>query len=140
MSCLCCCPRRCWVYSDRQKQETARGSQREEKRFVKVVRDGREQLIQVHNAIVGDIVLFEPGCRLPSRSHRFSPTEIICRCLGKWSLKYSRVRLADFVFRIFSAAPRLLIPNLPDPKRLGRPLSTVESRTRLLRQPQALGV
>jgi Ca2+-transporting ATPase len=44
----------------KKKQFEALNKKREE-RSVKVVLDGREQLIDVHTVVVGDIVLLEPG-------------------------------------------------------------------------------
>ena len=44
----------------KEKQFEALNEKREE-RSVKVVRDGREQLIDIHTVVVGDIVLLEPG-------------------------------------------------------------------------------
>jgi Ca2+-transporting ATPase len=48
----------------KEKQFEALNEKRED-RFVKVLRDGREQLIHVHNVVVGDIVLLEPGNVIP---------------------------------------------------------------------------
>ena len=48
----------------KEKQFEALNDKRED-RFVKVLRDGREQLIHVHNVVVGDIVLLEPGDVIP---------------------------------------------------------------------------
>ena len=48
----------------KEKQFEALNEKRED-RFVKVLRDGREQLIYVHNVVVGDIVLLEPGDVIP---------------------------------------------------------------------------
>ncbi len=44
----------------KEKQFESLNEKREE-RFIKVVRDGREQLIHVHDVVVGDVVLLEPG-------------------------------------------------------------------------------
>jgi Ca2+-transporting ATPase len=44
-----------------KKKNSLRLSTKREERSVKVVRDGREQLIDVHTVVVGDIVLLEPG-------------------------------------------------------------------------------
>jgi Ca2+-transporting ATPase len=35
------------------------------RRFVKVVRDSREQLIHLHDGVVGDVVVLEPGEVIP---------------------------------------------------------------------------
>ena len=40
-------------------------NEKREDRFIKVLRDGREQLVHVHNVVVGDIVLLEPGDVIP---------------------------------------------------------------------------
>ena len=48
----------------KEKQFEALNEKRED-RFVKALRDGREQLIHVHNVLVGDIVLLEPGDVIP---------------------------------------------------------------------------
>jgi Ca2+-transporting ATPase len=40
-------------------------NEKKEERSVKVVRDGREQLIHVHDVVVGDIALLEPGEVIP---------------------------------------------------------------------------
>ena len=48
----------------KEKQFEALNDKRED-RFVKVLRDGREQLIHIHNVVVGDIVLLEPGDVIP---------------------------------------------------------------------------
>jgi Ca2+-transporting ATPase len=48
----------------KEKQFEALNEKRED-RFIKVLRDGREQLIHVHNVVVGDIVLLEPGDVIP---------------------------------------------------------------------------
>ena len=48
----------------KEKQFESLNEKREE-RSVKVVRDGREQLINVHDVVVGDIVLLEPGEVIP---------------------------------------------------------------------------
>ena len=36
-------------------------NERKEDRFIKVIRDGRERQIHVHQVVVGDVVLLEPG-------------------------------------------------------------------------------
>jgi Ca2+-transporting ATPase len=48
----------------KEKQLAALNEKRGE-RHVKVIRDGREQLIPVHNVVVGDVVLLEPGEVIP---------------------------------------------------------------------------
>jgi Ca2+-transporting ATPase len=48
----------------KKKQFEALNEKREE-RFIKVIRDGREQLIPVHDVVVGDVVLLEPGEVIP---------------------------------------------------------------------------
>ena len=48
----------------KEKQFEALNEKRED-RFVKALRNGREQLIHVHNVVVGDIVLLEPGDVIP---------------------------------------------------------------------------
>jgi Ca2+-transporting ATPase len=48
----------------KEKQFEALNEKREE-RFIKVIRDGREQLIPVHDVVVGDVVLLEPGDVIP---------------------------------------------------------------------------
>ena len=50
----------------RQKEKQFEGlNQKREEHSVKVVCDGREQLIHVHGVVVGDIVLLEPGDVIP---------------------------------------------------------------------------
>lgn len=52
--------------NDWQKEKQFEGlNKKREERFVKVVRDGREQLINVHDVVVGDVVLLEPGEIIP---------------------------------------------------------------------------
>ena len=52
--------------NDWQKEKQFEGlSEKREERFVKVVRDSREQLIHVHDVVVGDLVLLEPGEVIP---------------------------------------------------------------------------
>ena len=52
--------------NDWQKEKQFEGlNEKREERSVKVVRDGREQLIHVHDVVVGDIVLLEPGEVIP---------------------------------------------------------------------------
>jgi Ca2+-transporting ATPase len=52
--------------NDWQKEKQFKGlNEKREERSVKVVRDGREQLIHVHDVVVGDIVLFERGEIIP---------------------------------------------------------------------------
>jgi P-type Ca2+ transporter type 2C len=52
--------------NDWQKEKQFEGlNQKREERSVKVVRDGREQLINVHDVVVGDVVLLEPGEIIP---------------------------------------------------------------------------
>jgi len=36
-----------------------------EERAIKVIRDGEEQMIDIHSIVVGDVVLFEPGEIIP---------------------------------------------------------------------------
>lgn len=48
----------------KEKQFKALNEKREE-RDVKVIRDGREQMIDIRDVVVGDIVLFEPGEVIP---------------------------------------------------------------------------
>lgn len=48
----------------KEKQFKALNEKREE-RVVKVIRDGVEQMIDIHDVVVGDIVLFEPGEVIP---------------------------------------------------------------------------
>jgi len=48
----------------KEKQFEALNAKREE-RFIKVVRDDREQLIDVNNVVVGHVVLIEPGDIIP---------------------------------------------------------------------------
>ena len=48
----------------KEKQFKALNEKREE-RVVKVIRDGVEQMIDIHNVVVGDVVLFEPGEIIP---------------------------------------------------------------------------
>ena len=48
----------------KEKQFEALNAKREE-RFIKILRDGREQLIDVQNVVVGDVVLIEPGDIIP---------------------------------------------------------------------------
>ena len=40
-------------------------NEKREERVVKVVRDGKEQMIDVQDVVVGDVVLFEPGEIIP---------------------------------------------------------------------------
>jgi len=40
-------------------------NEKKEERFIKVVRDGREQLIDIHSIVVGDVVRLEPGDIIP---------------------------------------------------------------------------
>jgi len=48
--------------NDWQKEKQFEGlNEKREERSVKVVHDGREQLIHVHDVVMGDIVLLEPG-------------------------------------------------------------------------------
>jgi Ca2+-transporting ATPase len=55
-----------WSLTDWQKEKQFEGlNEKREERSVKVVRDGREQLIHVHDVVVGDIVLLEPGEVIP---------------------------------------------------------------------------
>ena len=52
--------------NDWQKEKQFEGlNEKREERSVKVVRDGREQLIHVHDVVVGDVVLLEPGEVIP---------------------------------------------------------------------------
>jgi P-type Ca2+ transporter type 2C len=52
--------------NDWQKEKQFEGlHQKREERFVKVIRDGREQLIHVQDVVVGDVVLLEPGEIIP---------------------------------------------------------------------------
>jgi P-type Ca2+ transporter type 2C len=52
--------------NDWQKEKQIEGlNQKREERSVKVVCDGREQLIHIHDVVVGDIVLLEPGEVIP---------------------------------------------------------------------------
>jgi P-type Ca2+ transporter type 2C len=48
----------------KEKQFEALNEKRED-HLVKVLCDGREQLVHVHNVVVGDIVLLEPGDVIP---------------------------------------------------------------------------
>jgi Ca2+-transporting ATPase len=48
----------------KEKQFMALNEKREE-RFVKVIRDGDERLIDIHDVVVGDVVLLEPGDIIP---------------------------------------------------------------------------
>jgi Ca2+-transporting ATPase len=40
-------------------------NEKREVRTIKIIRDGEEQFIHIHNVVVGDIVLFEPGEIIP---------------------------------------------------------------------------
>ena len=40
-------------------------NEKREERTIKIIRDGEEQIIHIHNIVVGDIVLFEPGEIIP---------------------------------------------------------------------------
>jgi Ca2+-transporting ATPase len=52
--------------NDWQKEKQFEGlNEKREERSVKVIRDSREQLIHVHDVVVGDIVLLEPGEVIP---------------------------------------------------------------------------
>jgi len=52
--------------NDWQKEKQFEGlNEKREESSVKVVRDGRDQLIHVHDVVVGDIVLLEPGEVIP---------------------------------------------------------------------------
>jgi Ca2+-transporting ATPase len=51
--------------NDWQKEKQFEALNKREERSVKVVRDGREQLIRVHDVVVGDIALLEPGEVIP---------------------------------------------------------------------------
>ena len=52
--------------NDWQKERQFEGlNEKRGERSVKVVRDGREQLIHVHDVVVGDVVLLEPGEVIP---------------------------------------------------------------------------
>jgi len=52
--------------NDWQKEKQFEGlNEKREERSVKVIRDGRVQLIHVHDVVVGDIVLLEPGEVIP---------------------------------------------------------------------------
>ena len=53
-------------------------NQKREERSIKVVRDGREQLIDVHDIVVGDIVLFEPGEVIPCDGVFLSGYKVRC--------------------------------------------------------------
>jgi hypothetical protein len=119
LSCLCCRPRRCRVHSGRQKQETVRGSQ-------------RDQLIQVHNVstLSWTISCYSSiaGGSLP-RSHRFRSIEI--RILGAASRPLTRRRHSpthqDRFWRVMAV---LLLPfMLPTP--FSSPSSRGPSRSRL---------
>ena len=52
--------------NDGQKEKQFQGlNEKRDDRSVKVVRDGRERVINVHDVVVGDIVLLEPGEVIP---------------------------------------------------------------------------
>jgi P-type Ca2+ transporter type 2C len=53
-------------------------NEKKEERFVKVVRDGREQLIDVHSIVVGDIVRLESGDIIPCDGIFLSGHNIRC--------------------------------------------------------------
>jgi len=40
-------------------------NEKREERVIKVIRDGEEQMIDIHSVVVGDVVLFEPGKIIP---------------------------------------------------------------------------
>ena len=40
-------------------------NEKREERVIKVIRDGEEQMIDIHSVVVGDVVLFEPGEIIP---------------------------------------------------------------------------
>jgi len=40
-------------------------NEKREERVIKVIRDGEEQMIDIHGVVVGDVVLFEPGETIP---------------------------------------------------------------------------
>ena len=48
----------------KEKQFKALNEKRDE-RMIKVIRDGEEQMTDIHNVVVGDVVLFEPGEIIP---------------------------------------------------------------------------
>jgi Ca2+-transporting ATPase len=40
-------------------------NEKRDERMIKVIRDGEEQMTDIHNVVVGDVVLFEPGEIIP---------------------------------------------------------------------------
>ena len=49
-----------------------------EERVIKVIRDGEEQMIDIHNVVVGDVVLFEPGEIIPCDGIFLSGRNVRC--------------------------------------------------------------